>query len=270
MHLQENADLFAKRIRLLDPDADRHLAREFMELHEDKCTRCQEDRLGCTVRPACKDRNFLNMLVEIGVPPRDLPSFCYSQYLVQIRRYILEKKGRGMADRRIPINDLLSALKMSSIRQFTTRFNKLWSRRARIREGDTLLVAGDNLLFHFDFARGIVELNPWHKEVQSFEMFDRYVRLLSQYHGVKAETFDATLNWWVLTVSVGSVDRGRVEKGLSELRDKFEALHLVELDAGTAIQAEVVAGGSELSINVGALRMLFSLASEGSTGETRA
>jgi hypothetical protein len=114
MDIKKHKDEFAIRMKLLDAAADNQLAKELIELHEKKCIACQEDRLSCTVRPACQNRNYLNALIEIGVTPQDLPSFCYSQYLEQIRRFIIDKKGRGMIDRRIPIKDLLSTLGVSS------------------------------------------------------------------------------------------------------------------------------------------------------------
>ena len=103
MKIKKYDEDLAQRIELLDSKADRQLAKEIIELYETKCKECQEDRLGCTVRPSCKDRNFLNLLIEIGVNPADLPEFCYIQYMEQIKRFILEKKGRTLEDRRIPI-----------------------------------------------------------------------------------------------------------------------------------------------------------------------
>ena len=88
MELKKHKNELATRISLLDVTSDNQLAKELIELHEVKCIACQEDRLSCAVRPRCMNRNFLNALIEIGVKPQDLPSFCYSQYLEQIRRFI--------------------------------------------------------------------------------------------------------------------------------------------------------------------------------------
>ncbi|MCF2136209.1 MAG: hypothetical protein K9W43_03125 [Candidatus Thorarchaeota archaeon] len=259
MQLVENAELIAKHVKLLDREADVQLVREMMELHEDKCRHCQEDRLSCTVRPSCKNRNFLNMLIEVGVPPSSLPSFCYEQYLIQIRRYILERKGRNMINRRVPTKDLLASLHMSSIRQFTTNFTKRWKRHALIREANSLIVAGDDIFFHFDFSQGIVEINPWNLELREFDVFGLYVRLLSKYYNVKADIFDATTNWWVLTIDPGNIDLEKANKIVeSRFAREFEALHLVAKDNSTVIQAEIVVESGEDAIHVNALRKLFS------------
>ncbi len=263
MHLIENAELISRRVKLLDHDADLQLVRELMELHEDKCRRCQEDRLSCTITPSCHNRNFLNALIEAGLKPRDLPSYCYNQYLIQIRRYIIDRKGRDMEDRRIPIKDLLTTLKMSSIRQFTTNFTKRWKRHARVREGDILLVAGDDLFFHFDFTRGIVEIDPWDLELREFHLFGQYVRLLSAYYDVGTELLDATVNWWILTVDLGQSDSDSIVGSMdSELQRQFDAIHVVHSEDSTALQVEVVVEPGIDALSVGALRRLFSLVSE--------
>ena len=261
MRIHENADRLSKRLRILYPAADLQLARELLELHEDKCARCQEDRLGCTVRPSCKDRNFLNALIEMGVNPSGDLDFCYSQHLHQLKRFVLEGKGRRLTDRRVPIKDLLPALKFSSIRQFTTQMTRKWRRHARVRHGDTLLVAGDNIVFHFDFARGLVEVNPWEREIRDFETFSQYVELLGKLHGVKAEVFDATLNWWILTLNLGRTSPPADEILADKVCSAFEAVHKVGDEKSVALQVEMIVGDRGPAVRVGDLRTLFSLVS---------
>ncbi len=260
MHLHDSAEKLAKRVHLLDPAADLQLVREIVELHEAKCTRCQEDRLSCTVRPSCKDRNFLNALIEVGINPSVDLDFCYSQHLNQLRRFVLEGKGRQMFDRRVPIRDLLSSFKFSSIRQFTTQMTKRWRRHARIRHGDLLLIGGDDILFHFDFSRGIVEVNPWDVEVRDYVLFDQYVRLLSSLYGIEAESFDATLNWWILSINLGPTGGPIADEVLAhEVVSEFEAVHKTADEDSVVLQAEVVLREESRSIRVGAIRTLFAL-----------
>ena len=167
MEYQKHNVELTERIRLLNIPADSQLAKELMKLHEAKCVACQEDRLSCTVRPACKNRNFLNMLIELGVEPQDLPRFCYSVYLEQLRRHIIDRKGRGIIDKRLLIKDLLSTLKVSSIRHFNSKFRKEWKNYFSASSKNQMLVAGDSLLFYFDFARGIVIINPTKQRVMN-------------------------------------------------------------------------------------------------------
>lgn len=263
MKLKKHKTELAERIGLLDAAADNQLALELIELHEKKCLECQEDRLSCTVRPACKNRNFLNALIEIGVTPQDLPAFCYSQYLEQIRRYILEKKGREMIDRRIPIKDLLSILSVNSIRHFTTKFKKVWKNFSEAHEGNIMLVISDNLIFSFDFARGIVTLNPKHDRINKFKVFDLYCQIFSSYFDQKSSVRDLTLNWWLLTIDVEGHTKSSVKSQLKAGSLKgFDAVYTDEIEDSLKIQAEIITDDESSSLAVGQLRDLFELVSK--------
>ncbi|KXH76975.1 MAG: hypothetical protein AM326_12635 [Candidatus Thorarchaeota archaeon SMTZ-45] len=258
MNLKKHKQELASRMELLDTPADNQLAFELIELHEKKCTVCQEDRLGCTVRPACMNRNFLNALIEIGVNPQDLPAFCYSQHLEQIRRFILDKKGREMTDRRIPIKDLLSTLGVSSIRHFTTKFKKEWKGFSSAHEENVLIVKGDSLIFHFDFARGIVTLNPRNDRLENFEVFNLYCQIFSNYYGLKTIVTDLTINWWLLSIEIEGHSLSSVKSQLKAGSLKgFDAVYTSEIEDLVKIHAEVIAGDDSSSLEVGQLRDLF-------------
>lgn len=258
MELKKHNDQLADRMKILDKKADKHLAREVIELYETKCKSCQEDRLRCATRPACKDRNFLNALIEIGVQPQDLPSFCYSQYLEQVRRYVLEKKGREFTDRRLPIKDLLSTLEVSSIRHFSAKFRKEWPKFSRAQAADIMLIAGDGLLFRFDFARGIVTINPTNDRITNLEEFKLYVKLFSEYFELAADVRDLTTNWWLLSIEVTGVDSNEV-RGLarSSIMKEFEAVYTVEEEDKTKLQIELINVREGSSLENGQLRDLF-------------
>ncbi|MFW9787636.1 MAG: hypothetical protein ACFFE2_03330 [Candidatus Thorarchaeota archaeon] len=258
MNLKKHNEELAVRIGLLDTVADNQLAQELIELHEKKCIECQEDRLSCTVRPACKDRNFLNALIEIGVKPQDLPSFCFSQYLEQIRRFILEKKGREMIDRRIHIKDLLSTLDVSSIRHFTTKFKKTWKNFSSAHEDNVMLVLGDGLMFRFDFERGIVMLNPIHDRIENYQLFRLYCQIFSNYYGLESSVTDLTLNWWLLSIDVEGQTPSTAKSQLKAGSLKgFDAIYVNEAEDSIKIQAEVLAGEESSALQAGQLRDLF-------------
>lgn len=258
MELKKHNDQFSQRINLLDKPSDTQLAKEFIEMHEAKCTECQEDRLRCATRPACKDRNFLNTMIEIGVEPEDLPSFCYSQHLEQIRRYVLEKKGRKSIDRRLAIKDLLSTLGVSSIRHFTTKFKKEWSNFSQIQENNVLLVAGDTLLFRFDFHRGIVTVNPNKDSINSYEVFSLYCKLFSAYYGIEIMVKDLTSNWWILSFILPDIETANLRAlQKSDLSNYFEAIYYKEIDDKVQIDVEVIRTDSSTSLEAENLQELF-------------
>lgn len=241
MELPKHNNELQQRIQLLDAAADQQLAKELMELHQVKCTECQEDRLRCATRPACMTRNFLNTLIEIGVEVSDMPAFCYSVNLDQIRRLILEKKGKKMLDRRLPIKDLLQTLGISSIRHFTTKFKKEWSNFVSVNEGNTMLVTGNDLLFRFDFVRGVVTINPTKDRISTFGVFKLYCELFSERHQVKSIVKDVTPNWWTLSIEAGSPDSTALRAlQKSEKSEVLEAIYLTETEGKAQIRIEVV------------------------------
>ncbi|MDF1538386.1 MAG: hypothetical protein P1Q69_05745 [Candidatus Thorarchaeota archaeon] len=264
MELQKHNDDLAKHIALLDLPSDSQLAKELMSLHEAKCKACQEDRLSCTVRPACKNRNFLNMLVELGVEPQDLPSFCYSVYQDQLSRYILDRKGRGVADKRLLIKDLLSKLKVSSIRHFNSRFKEEWKNFASVSDNNHMLVAGDDLLFHFDFVRGVVILNPSNHTITSYDVFRLFVEVLSESMRIKAEAKDITTNWWELHFNVinKKLDPEKIGSFKEKVRGPFRSPQASITNDGVDFRTDLVVDGTSNPIIVKNLIDIFKLVAE--------
>lgn len=263
MEIKKHSNLFSDRIHLLDETADKQLAKELIQMHEKKCTACQDDRLKCATNPACKDRNFLNTLIEIGVEPEDLPAYCYNLHTAHVSRFILEKKGRVVDNRRLPIKDLLQALSVSSIRHFTTKFKKIWSNFSQIQEDDVMLVAGDKLLFRFDFHRGIVTVNPTKDPITSYEVFKLYSTLFSSIYELPITVKDYTSNWWNLSIEVKGADSASV-RGLlrSKLADAFESIYSKEVDNKFHLEVEVVSTDPPTFLLVEQLQELFVSASK--------
>lgn len=258
MELKKHTNRLSSRIHLLDETADKQLAKELIQMHEDKCNKCQDDRLRCATRPACKDRNFLNTLIEIGVETEDLPAFCYSQNIEQIRRYILERKGRIVSNRRLPIKDLLQMLSVSSIRHFTTKFKKVWSNFSQAQENDVMLVAGDNLLFRFDFHRGIVTVNPTMDQIDSFDVFKLYCTLFSAIYELPSTAIDVTSNWWLVSIAVQSAESADIKNlQKSKFANVFESIYSKEVDNINHLEVEVVQGNGHPYLLVEQLQELF-------------
>jgi hypothetical protein len=180
-------------------------------------------------------------MIEIGVEPEDLPAYCYSLHISSIRRYILERKGRVVNNRRLPIKDLLQALSVSSIRHFTTKFKKVWSNFSQAQENDVMLVAGDNLLFRFDFHRGIVTFNPTMDEIDSFDVFKIYCKLFSAIYELPTKVKDITSNWWVASIELKNADAAGI-RGIqrSKLANAFDSIYSREVDDMFHLEIEIV------------------------------
>jgi len=173
-----------------------------------------------------------------------------------------------MIDRRLPIKDFLSALRVSSIRHFTTKFKKTWSKSASIQRSDVMLLAGDGLLFHFDFARGIVVMNPVHIRIRSLEVFKLYADLFSKYYDLKSEVRDVTLNWWILDIAVdigGTVESTKSAK--SKLSSSFDGLNVETSENVVNIRAEVIIDENRKPLFVDDIEKAFTVSSKLRSGE---
>ena len=59
----------------------------FKELRE-YCLECEDDRMICVLSPQCPKRILLKVRIEANAGFEDLPQFCYSQAVNNIRRYL--------------------------------------------------------------------------------------------------------------------------------------------------------------------------------------
>jgi len=163
-----------------------------------------------------------------------------------------------MHDRRIPVKDLLSILDASSIRHFNTKFKKEWKNYSRAHEDNDMIVMGDDLLFSFDFARGIVSFNPTQDLIENFKVFNLYCQVFSEYYGLKSSTSDLTTNWWLVSIDVEDHTQSSAKSQLKAGSIKgFDAVYANETDGSVHVQAEVIAGDESSELQVGQLRGLF-------------
>ncbi len=258
MELKKHDIDMANRLEFLDSPSDRQIAKELMELHETKCRACQEDRLSCTVRPACVNRNFLNTLIELGVEPQDLPEFCYSVYMDQLRRFILEGKGRGMTDRRLPIKDLLATLKVSSIRHFNSKFKAEWKNYVSVNGKNQMVVHGDKLLFHFDFTRGLVIINPENEKLGQYELLKLYSEVYSEMMGIPTELKTITSNWWEIRFPIaGSLDSEKTKEILDVIPASIASHEFVSGENSSEIILEIIIDSRNQYLLVKELNEIF-------------
>jgi len=173
-----------------------------------------------------------------------------------------------MIDRRLPIKDFLAALRVSSIRHFTTKFKRTWSKSASIQRNNVMLLAGDGLLFHFDFARGIVVMNPVHIKISSLEVLKLYADLFSKYYDLKSGVEDVTLNWWILSIAVdveGTVES--ISPVKSKLSGCFDALNVEVSENFVNIHAEVIIDENRKPLLVDDIEKAFIVSSKLRSGE---
>ncbi len=73
------------------------------------CKECQADRFRCTFEPLCEDRRWLSILIEMKVPRRFWPQFCYSRRKEEIENFLKKKSiPTPLIDAVFPLKDFIS------------------------------------------------------------------------------------------------------------------------------------------------------------------
>ncbi|MHA1584567.1 MAG: hypothetical protein ACTSVU_00560 [Promethearchaeota archaeon] len=62
----------------------------FKELNE-YCAACEDDRMICVLSPMCPNRILLKVRIQSGAEQKEIPRFCYSQSVNNIRRFLKKK-----------------------------------------------------------------------------------------------------------------------------------------------------------------------------------
>jgi hypothetical protein len=117
-----------------------------------------------------------------------------------------------------------------------------------------MLVAGDGFLFHFDFSRGIVMINPSQQPVRTFDVFNLFVEVLSNTRKANAVAKDITLNWWELKFKLSvKLEPEKVSAIKDKLSKSFQSTHVVTTNEAIEIHTEVIVDDSESPIMVSEL-----------------
>jgi hypothetical protein len=151
---------------------------------------------------------------------------------------------------------------MGSIKQFTTRFSEVWKKTSRAGEQDLLLFMGDDLIFHFDFARGLVLMNPFNYQIVDLGTFKLYTDLFSDYYGLGHAVESVASNWWAVSINAKDTSSAEVTKRLDQafLR-RFADVSIENAENGAQIQAEVIVEAGMPSVEVADLKHIFVVAS---------
>lgn len=62
------------------------LLKKFAKDLDSLCSKCQQDRIQCSITPLCSKRHLLKLRIISGAKLEDLPKFCYRQLVSQIAR----------------------------------------------------------------------------------------------------------------------------------------------------------------------------------------
>ena len=207
-------DKTEKLIRLVCGEKPRDVCvltiQQLVRTMEHTCSVCQADRKYVLLDPQCKDRFYLSLLVEAGVPYNEYPLDCYKIRVEEVKKIIQGKPTPvSVVDAVIRLKDFLKAMidgldlsaskrKISAIKnvdkliefvqQIPSENNLVktyvWEKKAYlsiIREKSIIL----NLL---DFDRDLAYVNLWDRPIRP-ENVEHAVKHLLDVYGVQGELY---------------------------------------------------------------------------------
>lgn len=186
-----------KLVELLEKGLSREdlslISKEFLRIMEKMCRECQANRMHCILMPKCgRNRPFLSMLIEMDVKKEDLPDFCYSQFLKEIRMAF--KGTRTLRDASAPLEDFLKTVfrNYRKIHDFLMSRNlkelsKIMSKEHVVKNKRVLTLeknsriyfAINGLNFRIDVNRKLVYFNPYDTPITSLKELEAFIELFS-------------------------------------------------------------------------------------------
>jgi len=168
---------------------------EMIELRRKECDECQSNKVLCILQPKCgPNRDFLDILIGIGY--QDIPQFCYTQRIRDVKRRI-DSNEEIPSGTKVKLVDYLALNKLK--RKITTTLEELETVKGYIAGTDlkhSFVILINNNLVVIDAESSTVTFNPWdfrltHKNFEPFAklLLKRYDfmelhRLVEEYQGL--------------------------------------------------------------------------------------
>jgi len=253
---------FASRVCFLNRTDDNGIMQEMLKLVETKCAQCQSDRLTCSIKPDCENRNLLNMMIDIGMKHEHLPKYCYSQHMTEIKAFI-DGHGMSVNDKRIYIKDLFKLVKVRSMREFINFAKNKWDDYFMVRKAKYLLISANDLLIEFNFIKGIAIVNPTNSVISTIDQFELYLESFKKIYAIDYVLSYPIRNWGILKFEIPHlIDRSIYFEKLGEL---FKYVEIQNSESKSYVIIEVFEDNDShwgINMPIRSLRTLFSLISD--------
>jgi len=93
----------------LEDPRTKFIITQMINTMEKLCEECQADRFRCTFEPLCEDRRWLSLLIEMKIPRRFWPQFCYSRRREEIKNFFNKKSiPTPLIDAIFPLKDFFA------------------------------------------------------------------------------------------------------------------------------------------------------------------
>ncbi|NHI92713.1 MAG: hypothetical protein EAX96_09460 [Candidatus Lokiarchaeota archaeon] len=208
-----------------DSNSMDYIAKEFLNLMKQKCEKCLRYRTECALNPHCKDRRYVNILIDMEVKPDDLPSFCYLQHKRSIENILKGKPNLfDPIDAKLYLIDFLQIVGVK--KTLSGNMNRICSNLDQLLPKlapnfDSKLLE-DKKLFIFtlndslnlvDFNSEIVTINLKFEYPKSEEELKAFILLYQKMYHLDIEIIEEMWGWWYLKV---------IFPDLNELKERIE------------------------------------------------
>jgi hypothetical protein len=213
----------------------------FKELRE-FCDICEDDRMICVLSPQCPKRILLKVRIQSGAKLEDLPKFCYSQAVNNIKRYLnknttlytpkdeliynpdfldaifprLQKKilKHFQKDKKL-VHEIIKQSKVPAVHldiHHADRdiFNKIRNKDKLIREGtfiydivgEFLLVWFEGNIFICNFRTGITNINAQEDLIEDLHIINLVFHIYCSENNIVGQTTLNSDNQMTLTMKI--------------------------------------------------------------------
>ncbi len=196
-----------------------YVSREFLGLMRQKCYNCNKSRVECAFQPHCENRKYMNVMIEMKVNLNDIPAFCYSQQLRNIKDF-LDGKAHLIEpiDYKLFLSDFIELLsiklKIESknyeklLNEITTKIKNMKGKIYKIhRKGEKfnyfMLIAG-GIIYYIDLMKEVVTVNLQNKAIETENELKDIIKLYCQYFNIDVEIIEEMAGWWYLKTTFPS------------------------------------------------------------------
>ncbi|MFX0101901.1 MAG: hypothetical protein ACFFCS_20215 [Candidatus Hodarchaeota archaeon] len=184
----------------------------YMQALDDEC---QSDRMTCTVRPMCKKRRWLSLLIKAGVPRDLIPQFCYERQIQAVQSFLSkERYFYEPEDCTIYLKDFLEQISQDSSYYLTKLLEsedydevsweiefflrKKFNRVRVLNLGESMIAMTDYTLWYFNYPSGYVILNLMDEKIANQELLLALLKFLNRYCKLDVKIYKKTQESWIL------------------------------------------------------------------------
>lgn len=213
-----------------------YISQEFLGLMRQKCYNCNKSRVECAFQPHCENRKYINVMIEMKVNLNDIPAFCYSQQLRNIKDF-LDGKAYLIEpiDYKVFLSDFINLLNIKmklELKNYDKILNEIIKKISDLkgnvykiqRKGEKInyfMLIAEGYIYYFDLKKAIVTINLHNKAIQTEDELKNIIDLYSQYYNIEIEIIEEMTGWWYIKAAIPS-KKLKSDKIINDYKEKIQ------------------------------------------------